>query len=120
MPFGWFKLDLGQLPVDRLSGGAIKVFLVLASIMDEEQHARCSYASLCQSLHISKRTAYRAIDELCSYDLVYRTNAPNATLSVTVKAGATVGRGKSPGDLPMAYRQEFSKPGGAISGTNTP
>ena len=111
MAYGWFKVDVSQIPLASLSGGALKCFLALASVIQEDQSAVCSYGSLCASLRISKRTAYRAIAELVSLDLIVQTNAPNACLSVVFKNGVSVGRGKSPADLPTGYRKMYTSPG---------
>lgn len=111
MAYGWCKLDCSQIPLAELTGGALKCFLALASVIQEDQSAVCSYGSLCASLRISKRTAYRAIAELVEHDLIVQTNAPNACLSVVFKNGVSVGKGKSPSDLPTGYRKMFTPPG---------
>ena len=110
MGYNWFKLDCSQLPLASLSGGALKCFLALSALMQEDQSLCLSYGARCRSLNISKRTAYRAVKELVDADLIAQTNAPNAPLACVIKCAASVGRSKSPENTPLGYRKQWSVP----------
>lgn len=116
--YQWFKIDPHVLPLVSLSGGAIKAFIALASIVDESGKFCVTYEVLHKSIGVSRRTAIRALAELEEAEILWRTNGPGQCLRGFFKKGVSVGRGVDPGHKPLAYQRIWSMGGSVINGTS--
>jgi len=108
--YQWLKIDITQLPLVNISGCSLKVFLGLASIMDDTLTAQCSYKQLCQSLCISKRSAYRSVKELEEKQLIHRTNLAGQILTVRFLRCISVGRTSSPRSNNFSDKVDYVSP----------
>jgi hypothetical protein len=115
--YQWFKIDPHVLPLNSLSGGAIKAFIALASIVDERGNFHVTYELLHKSIGVSRRTAIRALSELEEAEILWRTNGPGQCLSGFFKKGVSVGRGSDPQNKPLAYQRIWSMGGGVTTDT---
>ena len=106
--YPWIKLDPSSLPLRSLSGCACKVFLALISCMDESGISAVSYGALCNSLGISRRSAFRSVSELESLDILTRINGQGQILTVKIKRAAAVGRSNQPANPPGSHAHTFS------------
>ena len=108
--YSWLKIDVTEIPLNQLSGTALKVYLAMACIMNDEKISQCSYQLLCKSLNISKRSAYRAVKELETLFLCRRINVPGQVLTLEFHRGVYVGRNSRPEREKQHHNQKFFLP----------
>ena len=94
--YSWVKIDISELPLANLTGGALKVWLALAWNMQEDFYSTCSYERLRASLRLSKRTVIRAIKELDQNDVITKCNESGSCLRVFMKRGVAIGKNNPP------------------------
>lgn len=106
--YTWIKIAVSELPLHRLTGGAVKCLLALSWNMQEDYISTISYDRLRASLCLSRRTVIRAVQELVDSDLIEKINSPGAVLRVRLLRAFSVGRNNPP-------QADLSNPGTSFS-----
>lgn len=70
----WIKLDIDSLLSDGLSPNRIAALSLLAAHSNDQQLVTLSYHYIANRLHVSKRSAFRLIDDLLTRGYLEKLN----------------------------------------------
>lgn len=91
MAYPWIKLKASELPLEKLGGARLQVYLAIAALVDRDRQVTISQKYLAGLLKVTERTIVRSINELVNLNIISVWGKPGRVSTYRILKGARVG-----------------------------